>query len=54
MLNINSFKKRYDEQKGIGQKPKQEKPVKEVKNVKKDDSLTYEEIDNYSILFEDD
>lgn len=55
MLNINRFKKKYDEQKEIHTDPKKRKVSKDViKNQKKDDdSLTIEEIDNFSIIDDD-
>lgn len=55
MLSINRFKKMYDEQKEIHTDPKKKKVSKEiVKDQKKDDdSLTIEEIDNFSIIDDD-
>lgn len=53
MLNINQFKKKYDEQKDICQKPKETKVVKTPKQKDKDDIITMEDIDNYHILEND-
>lgn len=54
MLDINTFKKKYDEQKFSKSKPVDvKKPNKPKEENPKDKGLTYEEIDNFS-LFDDD
>ncbi len=55
MLNINVFKKKYDEQKGIHTDSKKRKESKEITKDKKkdDDIITIEEIDNFSIIDDD-
>lgn len=55
MLNINVYKKKYDEQKDIHTDSKKRKVTKEVtKDQKKDDDIiTIEEIDNFSIIDDD-
>lgn len=54
MLDINTFKKKYDEQKFGKPKPVDKKKLLKPKDKKpKDKGLTYEEIDNFSILDND-